>query len=384
MTRILGIESSCDETAAAVVADGREILSSVVASQIEIHRKYGGVVPELASREHLRQIVPVVREALAQAGIKLADVDAIGVTQGPGLVGALLVGITYGKTLAAALGKPLVPVNHLAGHVHAVFLEAHKAGRAARMPAVCLIVSGGHTVLYEVEAGDSNGQDSKEQNSRRQDSGGLLRYRKIGQTRDDAAGEAYDKVAKLLGLGYPGGPILDRLAAVSDSAPAPVKFGPTKTRGNPLDFSFSGLKTAVLYHVREHAEYSGEIRTREEALQRGERKFEQLMPLCSPQTLALVREFQNAVVRDLVERTMMAAEELAVGSVLVSGGVAANSQLRARFEERGKSSGIEVFFPSRALSTDNAAMIAAAAYEKFRAGLFGDASLNADPSLVLA
>jgi N6-L-threonylcarbamoyladenine synthase len=374
MTRILGIESSCDETAAAVVADGREILSSVVASQIEIHRKYGGVVPELASREHLRQIVPVVREALAQAGIKLGDVDAIGVTQGPGLVGALLVGITYGKTLAAALGKPLIPVNHLAGHVHAVFLEAHRAGLVATLPAVCLIVSGGHTVLYEVKAGDSSAQDS----------GRLLRYRKIGQTRDDAAGEAYDKVAKLLGLGYPGGPILDRLAAVSNGAPAPVKFGPTKTRGNPLDFSFSGLKTAVLYHVREHREYSGEIRTREEALQRGQRKFEQLMPLCSPQTLALVREFQNAVVRDLVERTMMAAEELAVGSVLVSGGVAANSQLRATFRERGMSNGIEVFFPSRALSTDNAAMIAAAAFEKFRAGVFGDASLNADPSLVLA
>lgn len=374
MTRILGIESSCDETAAAVVADGREILSSVVASQIDIHRKYGGVVPELASREHLRQIVPVVREALAQAGMKLADVDAIGVTQGPGLVGALLVGITYGKTLAAALGKPLVPVNHLAGHVHAVFLEAHKAGHVAKLPAVCLIVSGGHTVLYEVKAGGPGEQAA----------GGTLRYRKIGQTRDDAAGEAYDKVAKLLGLGYPGGPILDRLAAFANGAAAPVKFGPTKTRGNPLDFSFSGLKTAVLYHVREHLEYAAEIRTREEALQRGERKYEQLLPLCSPQTLALVREFQHAVVRDLVERTMLAAEELAVGSVLVSGGVAANSQLRATFEERGRSKGVEVFFPSRALSTDNAAMIAAAAFEKFRAGVFADASLNADPSLVLA
>jgi N6-L-threonylcarbamoyladenine synthase len=374
MTRILGIESSCDETAAAVVADGCEILSSVVASQIDIHRKYGGVVPELASREHLRQIVPVVREALAQAGMELADVDAIGVTQGPGLVGALLVGITYGKTLAAALGKPLVPVNHLAGHVHAVFLEAHKARRVAKLPAVCLIVSGGHTVLYEVEPGHSSGSDCSE----------VLRYRKIGQTRDDAAGEAYDKVAKLLGLGYPGGPILDRLAAVSNGAPAPVKFGPTKTRGNPLDFSFSGLKTAVLYHVREHPEYAEQIRTREEALLRGERKFDQLLPLCTPQTLALVREFQNAVVRDLVERTMMAAEDLAVESVLVSGGVAANTQLRQTFEERANSKGIEVFFPSRALSTDNAAMIAAAAYERFRAGAFGDASLNADPGLALA
>ncbi len=194
ITRILGIESSCDETAAAVVADGREILSSVVASQIDVHRKYGGVVPELASREHLRQIVPVVREAIAQAGMKLADVDAIGVTQGPGLVGALLVGITYGKTLAQALGKPLVAVNHLEGHVHAVFLEAHKAGRAAKLPAVCLIVSGGHTVLYEVKKEDLTVQDASAR----------LRYRKIGQTRDDAAGEAYDKVSKLLGLGYPG------------------------------------------------------------------------------------------------------------------------------------------------------------------------------------
>jgi len=371
--RILGIESSCDETAAAVVADGREILSSVVASQIDVHRKYGGVVPELASREHLRQIVPVVREAIAQAGMHLAEVDAIGVTQGPGLVGALLVGITYGKTLATAMGKPLVAVNHLEGHVRAVFLEAHKTGRSPRLPAVCLIVSGGHTVLYEVKPHDDAIGDGS----------GLFRYRKIGQTRDDAAGEAYDKVAKLLGLGYPGGPILDKLAAAAGGAPAPVKFGPTKTRGNPLDFSFSGLKTAVLYHVREHAGYGPEIRLREEALARGERKFEQLLPLCGPQTLGLVREFQNAVVRDLVERTMAAAEELQAESVLVSGGVAANSQLRETFEERGKKAGCEIFFPSRALSTDNAAMIAAAAYPRLRAGIFADASLNADASLAV-
>src|SRR5436309_4388488 len=307
-TRILGIESSCDETAAAVVSDGREILSSVVASQVDVHRKYGGVVPELAASEHLRQIVPVVREALAQAGLKLEDVEAIGVTQGPGLVGALLVGITYGKTLAESLGIPLVPVNHLEGHVHAVFLEAHKTGRAPKLPAVCLIVSGGHTVLYEVKTEDSAAPDSS----------ALFHYRKLGQTRDDAAGEAYDKVAKMLGLGYPGGPILDRLAAVSNGAPAPVKFGPTKTRGNALDFSFSGLKTAVLYHVRENGEYSEEIRTREEALARGERKFEQLLPLCSPKTLGLVREFQSAVVRDLVERTLNATEQLSSEGILVS------------------------------------------------------------------
>ena len=372
--RILGIESSCDETAAAVVADGREILSSVVASQIEIHRKYGGVVPELASREHLRQIVPVVREALAQASLPFADLDAIAVTQGPGLVGALLVGITYGKSLAAALGKPLVPVNHLAGHVHAVFLEAAKTGRVAKLPAVCLIVSGGHTVLYEV----------KQKTDAPYEAGGELTYRKISQTRDDAAGEAYDKVAKLLGLGYPGGPILDRLAAVSGDSPAPVKFGPTKTRGNPLDFSFSGLKTAVLYHVRETPEYAAEIAAREVALARGERKFEQLLPLCSPKTLALIREFQNAVVRDLVERTFAAASELRADSILVSGGVAANSQLRAAFDQRALATGLEVLFPSRALSTDNAAMIAAAAYPRFCARHFADATLNADACLALA
>src|SRR5215468_1935127 len=325
--RILGIESSCDETAAAIVADGREILSSVVASQIDIHRKYGGVVPELASREHLRQIVPVVREALSQAGLDFSDLDAVGVTQGPGLVGSLLVGITYGKTLAHSLNKPLVPVNHLEGHVHAVFLEAHKAGHVPELPAVCLIVSGGHTVLYEVGA----------EKGTRAEAAAQLHYRKLGQTRDDAAGEAYDKVSKLLGLGYPGGPILDRLAAAAGSAPAPVKFGHIKMKGNPLDFSFSGLKTAVLYHVREHAEYAAEIAAREAALERGERKFEQLLPLCSPQTLGLVREFQNTVVRDLCDRTFAAAEQTAAPTILVSGGVAANSQLRTAFEERGKS-----------------------------------------------
>lgn len=373
-TRILGIESSCDETAAAVVADGRDILSSVVASQIEVHRKYGGVVPELASREHLRQIVPVVREAVAQAGMQLHEVDAIGVTQGPGLVGALLVGITYGKTLAESLGKPLVPVNHLEGHVHAVFLEAHKAGRMPSLPGVCLIVSGGHTVLFEVKQGTALPYAD----------GGRLEYRKMGQTRDDAAGEAYDKVAKLLALGYPGGPILDRLAAAADGLPAPVKFGAIKTRNHPLDFSFSGLKTAVLYHVREHAEYGPEIAGRQAALDRGERKYEQLLPLCSSKTLALVREFQNAVVRDLVERTFLAAEQLAAESILVSGGVAANSQLRASFERRGAAAGIAVFFPSRPLSTDNAAMIAAAAYSRLKSGALGDVFLNADPALTLA
>jgi N6-L-threonylcarbamoyladenine synthase len=372
--RILGIESSCDETAAAVVADGREILSSVVASQIDIHRKYGGVVPELASREHLRQIVPVVREALEQAGLSFGDLDAIGVTEGPGLVGSLLVGITYGKTLASALKKPLVPVNHLEGHVHAVFLEAHKSGKAPELPAVCLIVSGGHTVLYEVRTRDASAANATT----------LFAYRKLGQTRDDAAGEAYDKVAKLLGLGYPGGPILDRLAAAADGAPSPMQFSRIKIRDNPYDFSFSGIKTAVLYHLREHPEYGPEIRARVEALEQGQRKFEQLLPLCSPATLGLVREFQDAVVRDLVERTMSAAEELSAASVIVSGGVAANSRLRAAFEQRTAQAGLTAYFPSRALSTDNAAMIAAAAYPRFRAGILADVTLNASASLPLA
>jgi N6-L-threonylcarbamoyladenine synthase len=372
--RILGIESSCDETAAAVVADGREILSSVIASQIDIHRKYGGVVPELASREHLRRIVPVVREAMEQAALRLQDVDAIAVTQGPGLVGSLLVGITYGKTLAESLGKPLVPVNHLEGHIHAVFLEAHKSGISPELPAVCLIVSGGHTVLYEVRL----------QDAARTDAGALWLYRRIGQTRDDAAGEAYDKVSKLLGLGYPGGPILDRLAAAAGNAAAPVKFGPTKMKGNTYDFSFSGLKTAVLYHLRENPDYLPEIQAREAAIARGERKFDQLLPLCGPRTLGLIREFQNAVVRDLVDRSLKAAGELAVPTVLVSGGVAANRQLRATFEKQASAAGLNVYFPSPALSTDNAAMIAAAAYPRFQNNILADVTLNASASLPIA
>jgi N6-L-threonylcarbamoyladenine synthase len=370
-TRILGIESSCDETAAAVVVDGRKILSSVVASQIDIHRKYGGVVPELASREHLRQIVPVVREAMEQSGLSFHELDAIGVTQGPGLVGSLLVGITYGKTLAAALEKPLIAVNHLEGHIHAAFLEAQQNGDVPQLPAVCLIVSGGHTVLYEVKAGGEA-------------QGEAFVYRKLGQTRDDAAGEAYDKVAKLLGFGYPGGPILDRLTAAADHAPAPTKFGPTKTRGNPLDFSFSGLKTAVLYHLREHPEYDQEIHKRKEAQRGGHREFQELLRLSSPQTLGLVRDFQRAVVRDLVGRTMMAAEKCRVETILVSGGVAANRQLRTTFEEQAAARGWKVYFPSRALSTDNAAMIAAAAYPRFQRHLFADLGLNAKASMPLA
>jgi len=371
MTRILGIESSCDETAAAIVADGVEILSSVVASQVEIHRKYGGVVPELASREHLRQIVPVVREAVAQAGMALEDVDAVGVTQGPGLVGSLLVGLTYGKVVALALGKPLIAVNHLEGHVHAVLLEAHIGGRTPKLPSVCLIVSGGHTLLYRVEAhGAGTGNGARQ-----------FSYVRIGGTRDDAAGEAYDKVARMLALGYPGGPVIDKLA-VHGNALA-VRFGEPKMKGNPYDFSFSGIKTAVLYYLRKHSELQAEIAAREEALANGERSADALRGLSSQTTLDLVASFQHAVVGNLVARTLAAAENFNAESVLVSGGVAANRELRARFEAESAKRRLEAFFPSRALSTDNAAMIAAAAYSKFVAGERADASLNATPNFPL-
>lgn len=366
---ILGIESSCDETAAAVVAGGRRILSSVVASQIDIHRKYGGVVPELASREHLRQIVPVVREAVEQAGVGLRDVDAIAVTRGPGLIGSLLVGVTYGKVLALSLGKPLIAVNHLEGHVHAVLLEAHAAGKAPELPAVCLIVSGGHTILYEVTSEEANGASH-------------FAYRRIGGTRDDAAGEAYDKVAKMLALGYPGGPVIDKLAAHGNAAT--VRFGGPKMKGNPYDFSFSGIKTAVLYYLRRNPALQPEIEARQAALARVERGPDALRALSSVTTLDLIASFQRAVVDDLVTRALAAAEQHAVRTVLVSGGVAANSELRRTFEAQAVRRGLHVYFPSRALSTDNAAMIAAAGYERFRAGERENATLNAEANLPLA
>lgn len=369
--RILGIESSCDETAAAIVADGRKILSSVVASQVDIHRKYGGVVPELASREHLRQIVPVVREAAAQASMQLADVDAIGVTQGPGLVGSLLVGLTYAKVLALALNKPLIAVNHLEGHVHAVLLEAHSAGRTPEFPAMCLIVSGGHTLLYRVERVATHSENGSLQ----------LSYSRVGGTRDDAAGEAYDKVAKMLALGYPGGPIIDKLSPHGNAAA--VRFGATKIRGNPYDFSFSGIKTAVLYYLRKRPELQPEIQERQRVLSSGERSADALRALSSPITLDLIASFQRAVVDDLTRRTLGAAEQFTAKSILVSGGVAANRELRERFEEEGKRRGFDTFFPSRPLSTDNAAMIAAAAFSKFTEGECADSMLNAAPSFPL-
>jgi N6-L-threonylcarbamoyladenine synthase len=373
---VLGIESSCDETAAAIVADGAEILSSVVASQIATHEKYGGIVPELASREHLRKIEPVVEMACQRAHVGIREVDGVAVTEGPGLIGSLLVGLVYGKALALALAKPLVGVNHLEGHIHSVLLEnrmdrrAGKPVREARLPAVTLVVSGGHTSLFLVEEGRHPANSHP-----------VFNYKRLGHTLDDAAGEALDKVARLLALGYPGGPVIDQLARSGDAQA--VDFGRIKMKGNPLDFSFSGLKTAVLYQVRgtplavEAEERRAWRKTLESA------STDALRAHCSQETLDLIASFQNAVVRDLLERTLAAADASQVDSVFISGGVACNSLLRARFGETSRVHGLRIFFPSPALSTDNAAMIAAAGYFKLKAGQLADATLTAHASLPL-
>src|SRR6266851_4093604 len=377
---ILGIETSCDETAAAVVSRGEKVLSNVVSSQIATHQPYGGVVPELASREHLRAIVPVVRQALEQAGQSYQSVDAIAVTQGPGLAGALLVGISFAKAMAYVLEKPLITVNHLEGHIHAVLLEERQKGAFEfEFPVLALVVSGGHTHLFLAEEHAKG-----------------WRYRNIGRTRDDAAGEAYDKVAKLLGLGYPGGPIIDALAKHGNAKA--VKFGPAQikhsNRGTPKDkqtlhdFSFSGIKTAVLHYV-EKENMRASIAGRQQALAAianpkiANPKVEDVLPLCDRKTLDLAASFQRAVVNDLAGKTLHAADEQNVRTIFVTGGVAANSELRQTFEREAGRAGIAVYFPSRKLSTDNAAMIAAAAYPKFMAADFADAEFSAEASLAL-
>lgn len=373
---VLGIESSCDETAAAVVADGERILSNVVASQVLTHEKYGGVVPELASREHLKKIVPVVEEACRRAGVRMAEVEGIAVTEGPGLIGSLLVGLVYGKALALSLGKPLVGVNHLEGHIHAVLLENKMARRAgdtveeARLPAVTLVVSGGHTILFHVIPHPTS-----------QASAPVFSYSLLGQTRDDAAGEAFDKVAKLLALGYPGGPVIDRLARFGN--PDAVEFGRIRMKGNPLDFSFSGLKTAVLYRVRGTPLAAEAEQRRAWSKSAGRVSLDEVRAHCSQGTLDLIASFQQAVVTDLVERTLAGAKTVGVRSIFVSGGVACNSLLRERFAEAAKSRDLQVLFPSPELSTDNAAMIAAAGYFKLRAGHRADASLTVRASFPL-
>jgi N6-L-threonylcarbamoyladenine synthase len=372
---ILGIETSCDETAAAVVRGGERLLSNVVSSQIATHQPYGGVVPELASREHLRAIVPVVRQALEQAEQTYESVDAIGVTQGPGLAGALLVGISYAKALAFALEKPLITVNHLEGHIHAVLLEERQKGNfQVEFPVLALVVSGGHTHLFLAEEQHQG-----------------WKYQNIGRTRDDAAGEAYDKVAKLLGLGYPGGPVIDGLAPHGN--PRAVKFGPAqikhRNRGTPrdqqtpYDFSFSGIKTAVLRYVETEGMREA-VAARQQALAAIPRpKVDDVLPLCDKKTLDLVASFQQAVVEDLVGKTLEAALERQARTLFVTGGVAANSELRHTFEREAAQNGLPVFFPSRKLSTDNAAMIAAAAYPKFMARDFASAEFSAEAALPL-
>jgi N6-L-threonylcarbamoyladenine synthase len=418
---ILAIESSCDETAAAVVQQGSRTLSSVVASQISTHARYGGVVPELASREHLRAIVPVVRAALAEASVTLADLDAIAVTNGPGLAGALLVGITYTKALAFAAGLPLIAVNHLEGHIHAVLLNEREsavkgadlspyiepsnsdgalvpegidpqpATRSADESSLALVVSGGHTHLYLVRPLENT-----------------WRYTLVGRTLDDAAGEAYDKVAKLLGLGYPGGPWIDALALHGNPRAVAFAFAQIKSkthlrgaaprtkgaRTSPIAsldprflFSFSGIKTAVLRYVDLH-NLRPEAESRRYALFTGpdapaKPSIDDALQHTEQQTLDLIASFQHAVVGDLMKKTFLAAESLGARRILVTGGVAANRELRSRFTAKAARLGLTVSFPTLALSTDNAAMIAAAAWPKFLAKSFAPADLTADPALAL-
>jgi tRNA N6-adenosine threonylcarbamoyltransferase len=369
---ILGIETSCDETSAAVVEETGDVdrpwavRSNVIASQIPIHREWGGVVPELASRQHLRDICGVVERALQDARVTWNDLGAMAVTQGPGLVGSLLVGVAFAKASAAAAGLPLVAVHHLAGHIESLVLQNGELP----LPAVVLVVSGGHTSLYLVPRPGH--------------------YELLSRTRDDAAGEAYDKVAKLLGLGYPGGPVIDRLArGGNDRAVAlPTTRLTHADRNAPmlkgdLDFSFSGLKTAVLRHVRKKGSGAGtgdgspyvHTETRPHHLSH---------PLFTENEIAdICASFQRVVVTALLDRLFDAARRYQAKGIGIAGGVSANSRLRAELQEHGRLREMPTFLPSMALSTDNAAMIAAAGLRKFRAGITAPENLNADASLVL-
>ena len=331
---VLGIETSCDETAAAVVDGGRKVLSSVVASQDDVHAPYGGVVPELASRRHLEVLVPVVRRALETAGMALDDVDGIAVTYGPGLVGSLLIGCSAAKAIAYARRRPLVGVNHLEGHIYAAFLE----GEPPVHPFLALVVSGGHTALYLARE--------------------PRRYERIGQTRDDAAGEAFDKVAKLLGLGFPGGPAVERVAR--DGDPRAIAFPTAHMSDGAPDFSFSGIKTAVSLHVRRAG------------------------PLGPAQVADVAASFQATAVKMLVRKTTKAALRFGVRRVVLTGGVAANTALRLALEGECREHGWVLHVPSRRLCTDNAAMIAAAGHDRLEAGERAPLSLNAIPDLALA
>jgi N6-L-threonylcarbamoyladenine synthase len=327
--KILGIETSCDETAAAVVVDARQVLSSVVSSQVDLHARYGGVVPEIASRAHVELLTPVVAQALVEAGIDDDHVDAVGATVGPGLVGALLVGVSAAKALALVWDVPFVAVNHLEAHLYAAFLEEPDL----ELPIVVLLVSGGHTLLVLME--------------------GHGRYRLLGSTIDDAAGEAFDKVARFLGLGYPGGPAIDAIAMEGD--PAAVAF-PRAILDEGYDFSFSGVKTAVVNHVRKHPEAS---------------------------TPDVAASFQEAVVDVLVTKARRAAAEHGATGLCLAGGVAANSQLRERLLDACVADGLRAFLPSRSMCTDNAAMVAAAAWWRLQSDGPSPLDTGADPNLRL-
>lgn len=329
---VLGIESSCDETAASVIKDGRKILSNTIASQIDVHKKYGGVVPEIASRMHLEIISQLVRDSLDEAGLEIKDIDLIGATRGPGLIGALLVGLSYGKALAFSENIPFVGVNHMEGHIAANFLESD-----LKPPFISLVVSGGHTYLIHVKD--------------------YMEYELMGRTRDDAAGEAFDKVARTMGLGYPGGPYIDKLAKLGQPS---IDFPRVMIKEDHYDFSFSGLKTAVLNYINSQRMKGLELNNED-----------------------LARSFQDAVLDVLVGKTMRLSEELGIKRIAVSGGVSANEGLRNRFDTLAEEKGLEVYFPSKILSTDNGAMIASAAYYQYK--LHGESSfdIKAVPNLGL-
>ena len=331
---ILAIESSCDETAAAVVKNGRTVLSNIISSQIDLHTIYGGVVPELASRKHMEQINQVVDKALEEANVKLSDITAIAVTYGPGLVGALLVGLSHAKALAYAAGKPLIGVHHIEGHICANYIENPMLEPSFG----CLVVSGGHTHLVNVK--------------------GYGEYEVLGRTRDDAAGEAFDKVARAVGLGYPGGPKIDKLA--KEGNPEAIVFPRAKIAYSVYDFSFSGIKSSLL-------NYLNQCEMRKEEFNRAD----------------LVASFQKAVVDVLVDHAMLAVKEYGFKKLAIAGGVASNSALRAAMQETCEKAGVDFYHPSPVLCTDNAAMIGAAGYYEYLAGNFSDLSLNAIPSLKL-
>jgi N6-L-threonylcarbamoyladenine synthase len=334
---VLAIETSCDDTGAAVVLNGRKILSNVVSSQVSIHQKYGGVVPELASRRHIESIVPIVTEALEMGKVTLRDIDGISVTQGPGLVGSLLVGLSFAKSLSFVTRLPFVGVNHIEAHISAIFLEE----KPPKFPFIGLVVSGGHTSLFRVD--------------------GFGKYKRLGQTRDDAAGEAFDKVAKLLSLGYPGGPVIDELSKSSN--PKAIRF-PRPTLGkNSLDFSFSGLKTAVVNYVKSYPEPAGGY---SEELIRD-----------------IVSSFQEAVVDVLVKKTLQAAQNQGLRRIVLSGGVAANRRLRERIKEEASQQKVKVYIPSPSFCTDNAAMVGVVGYEYLKRGIRSPLSLNAFSNLPL-